>query len=125
MIRGYATQEATEAHMQKHPVAGRRLGLAQLTVSQAGFGCYRVSAGVAHHEKALRRALREGINLIDTSTNYADGGSESLIGQVLENLIDRGALARDEVVIVSKVGYLQGQVYLDPHPKELMLRNHV
>ena len=23
------------------------------------------------------------------------------------------------------VGYLQGQVYLDPHPKELMLRNHV
>ena len=80
MIRGYATQEATEAHMQKHPVAGRRLGLAQLTVSQAGFGCYRVSAGVAHHEKALRRALREGINLIDTSTNYADGGSESLIG---------------------------------------------
>ena len=82
MIRGYATQEATEAHMQKHPVAGRRLGLAQLTVSQAGFGCYRVSAGVAHHEKALRRALREGINLIDTSTNYADGGSESLIGPV-------------------------------------------
>ncbi len=24
-----------------------------------------------------------------------------------------------------KVSYLQGQVYLDPHPKELMLRNHV
>jgi uncharacterized protein YbgA (DUF1722 family) len=23
------------------------------------------------------------------------------------------------------VAYLQGQVYLDPHPKELMLRNHV
>jgi aryl-alcohol dehydrogenase-like predicted oxidoreductase len=59
-------------------VACRRLGLTQLTVGQAGFGCYRVSAGAAHHEKALRRALREGINLIDTSTNYADGGSESL-----------------------------------------------
>lgn len=23
------------------------------------------------------------------------------------------------------VAYLQGQTYLDPHPKELMLRNHV
>jgi len=23
------------------------------------------------------------------------------------------------------IAYLQGQVYLDPHPKELMLRNHV
>jgi uncharacterized protein YbgA (DUF1722 family) len=24
-----------------------------------------------------------------------------------------------------QVGYLAGQVYLDPHPRELMLRNHV
>jgi uncharacterized protein YbgA (DUF1722 family) len=24
-----------------------------------------------------------------------------------------------------KVAYLAGQMYLDPHPKELMLRNHV
>jgi uncharacterized protein YbgA (DUF1722 family) len=23
------------------------------------------------------------------------------------------------------ISYLEGQVYLDPHPKELMLRNHV
>jgi len=109
MIRGYATREATKDHMGGHPVACSPLGMTQLTVSQAGFGCYRVSVGVAHHETALRRALAEGINLIDTSTNYADGGSESLVGQVLTNLIDGGELARNEVVIVSKVGYLQGQ----------------
>jgi aryl-alcohol dehydrogenase-like predicted oxidoreductase len=82
-----------------------------LSAAQAGFGCYRVSAGVAHHEKALRKALSEGINLIDTSSNYADGGSETLVGQVLEKLIDAGDLARNEVVVVSKVGYLQGQNY--------------
>ena len=28
-------------------------------------------------------------------------------------------------VRVHDVAYLAGQVYLDPHPKELMLRNHV
>lgn len=28
-------------------------------------------------------------------------------------------------VRLHKVSYLEGQVYLDPHPKELMLRNHV
>jgi uncharacterized protein YbgA (DUF1722 family)/uncharacterized protein YbbK (DUF523 family) len=28
-------------------------------------------------------------------------------------------------VRLHRVSYLQGQVYLDPHPKELMLRNHV
>ena len=26
---------------------------------------------------------------------------------------------------VGSVGYLNGQTYLEPHPKELMLRNHV
>jgi aryl-alcohol dehydrogenase-like predicted oxidoreductase len=109
VIPGHADPAATTAHMQKHPIACSRLGQTQLTASQAGFGCYRVSVGVVHHEKALRRALAAGINLIDTSTNYADGGSESLVGQVLENLIDAGDLARDEVLVVSKVGYLQGQ----------------
>ena len=87
MIQGYATREATRAHTQKHPMASSILGMTQLTASQAGFGCYRVSVGVAHHETALRKALAEGINLIDSSTNYADGGSESLVGHVLTNLI--------------------------------------
>jgi aryl-alcohol dehydrogenase-like predicted oxidoreductase len=83
----------------------------QLSVSQAGFGCYRVSVDVPHHEKALHTALTEGINLIDTSANYADGDSEKLVGKVLGNLVQSGDLARDEVVVVSKVGYLQGQNY--------------
>ena len=29
------------------------------------------------------------------------------------------------LVRLHSVGYLAGQVYLEPHPKELMLRNHV
>jgi aryl-alcohol dehydrogenase-like predicted oxidoreductase len=112
VISGYATEAATKNYQAKHrPIAGNKIGTTRLTVSQAGFGCYRVSAGVAHHEQALRMALCEGINLIDTSANYADGGSEILVGQVLEELIDKGDLTRDEIVVVSKVGYLQGQNY--------------
>jgi len=112
MISGYATPQATQVHAQKYqPLAYNRVPQTQLTASQAGFGCYRVSAGVAHHEQALQRALCEGINLIDTSANYADGGSETLVGQVLEKLIESGELKREAVVVVSKVGYLQGQNY--------------
>ena len=112
MIAGYATENATINYIQKHrPIACSKIGITELTASQAGFGCYRISAGVAHHAKALRKALSEGINLIDTSTNYADGGSETLVGQVLKELIDAGDLKRAEVVVVSKVGYLQGQNY--------------
>ena len=109
MITGYATEAATADYVQKHgPLACSKIGTTRLTASQAGFGCYRVSAGVSHHEQALRKALCEGVNLIDSSANYADGGSETLVGQVLEKLIEAGDLAREAVVVVSKVGYLQG-----------------
>jgi aryl-alcohol dehydrogenase-like predicted oxidoreductase len=112
VICGYATPEATENHAARHrPLTYTPVGTTALTASQAGFGCYRVSAGVAHHEQALRKALREGINLIDTSSNYADGGSETLVGQVLKDLTESGELSREAEVVVSKVGYLQGRNY--------------
>ena len=80
-------------------------------VSGAGFGGYRVNAGVAAHEEALKKALTGGINLIDTSANYADGGSEQLVGQVLKDLIESDRITREQVVVVSKGGYLQGNNY--------------
>ena len=53
--------------------------------------------------------MMHGINLIDTSTNYTDGASERLVGQVLETLVHEKRLQREQVVVVSKVGYLQGR----------------
>ena len=77
-------------------------------VSVTGFGGYRVHVDMDEHVDALRTALRKGINLIDTSTNYADGGSERLVGKVLGELLAARELIRNEVVVVSKVGYIQG-----------------
>jgi hypothetical protein len=54
------------------------------------------------------KALREGVNLIDTSTNYMDGDSERLVGSVLRELFKSGELTREEVIVVSKIGYVQG-----------------
>ncbi len=112
MIQGFATPAGTSA-MADPAAAGlyREIGDTGLMASQAGFGCYRVSVGVASHEAALRKALLSGVNLIDTSANYADGGSEMLVGQTLEHLIESGELSREKVVVTSKVGYLQGQNY--------------
>ena len=56
-------------------------------------------------------AMEAGVNLIDTSANYTDGGSERLIGQVLGKLAAAGEIERDQVVVVSKAGYLQGENY--------------
>jgi len=78
-------------------------------VSALGFGTYRVSEETPEHLEALRLALTEGhVNLIDTSTNYGMGSSERAIGRVLAELVDEGAVARDEIVVVSKIGYIQG-----------------
>ena len=102
----------THAGLDRHRrIAVAELGRTGLHVSQAGFGCYRISAGVAEHAAALQHALVSGIDLIDTSANYADGGSEELVGQVLAHMVDSGELRREAVVVVSKAGYLQGKNY--------------
>ena len=107
-LSGRAASEATRALAARNGEGRyRRLGRSALWVSQAGFGSYRVDAAVAAHKEALRAALQSGINLIDTSANYADGGSERLIGEVLTEMVSTGAVRRDEVVLISKVGYLQ------------------
>ena len=91
------------------PAAFGPLGATGLTVSRLGFGGYRVDDETAEHRAALERALLAGVNVIDTSTNYTDGGSERLVGAVLGDLIGQGRLSREEVVVVSKIGYVQGR----------------
>ena len=106
----HATPEATKAYALKYPkIKFNRLGSTGLTVSPAGFGSYRVHITVDQQQQALRDALSSGINLIDTSSNYGDGGAEELIGAVLKSMLTSGRLTRDEIVIVSKAGYIQGQ----------------
>lgn len=87
------------------------LGRTSLSVSGAGFGGYRVSIGVGAHRMALRKTLTSGINLIDTSANYSDGGSEELIGDVIAELVRNGEMKRSDVVVVTKGGYIQGSNY--------------
>ncbi|WP_319409704.1 aldo/keto reductase [uncultured Desulfosarcina sp.] len=112
MISGYATPDGTQKFAdQFSDYSFTPLGGTGLFVSNAGFGCYRVNAGVAVHEKALEKALTGGINLIDTSANYADGGSEQLVGRVLKDLIESDRITREQVIVVSKGGYLQGNNY--------------
>lgn len=111
-IFGKASAEGTARYRQRFAhVSSRNLGQTSLQISQAGFGGYRIEHGQGWHEQALRFALQQGINLIDTSSNYTDGNSERLIGRVLTELIDSGELQRDELVLISKVGYVQGFNY--------------
>lgn len=72
-----------------------------------GFGTYRISDQNQAHLDALAEAIKNGIDLIDTSTNYFDGGAERAIGKVLERF---DASVRENVEIVGKFGYIQGSL---------------
>ncbi|PYQ24265.1 MAG: hypothetical protein DMF81_06030, partial [Acidobacteria bacterium] len=110
-LAGAATAEATSAYARRQR-AGETgygpLGRTGATCSRIGFGGYRVDDETPEHREALRRALLSGSNLIDTSTNYTDGGSERLVGEVVADLVRQGRLRREEVIVVSKIGYVQG-----------------
>ena len=83
-------------------------GTTGLTTTRLGFGTYRVNTQETDHREALKKALRTSCNMIDSSTNYMDGESERLVGSVLAELTTAGELRREEVVVVSKIGYVQG-----------------
>ena len=102
LIPGRATPEGT----RNFP---RTLGRSGLKCSLLGFGCYRINQENPNHRAALEQALLSGVNLIDTSTNYGDGESEIVVGEVLERLLQEERLQREQVVVVSKIGYCQGQ----------------
>ncbi len=109
-LAGHATQTGTRGFAQRHarPEAFATLGSTELSVSRYGFGGYRVDDRADEHREALRHAIESGVNLIDTSPNYTDGHSERLVGEVLRELIAAEKLTREEVVVVSKIGYVQG-----------------
>jgi uncharacterized protein YyaL (SSP411 family)/aryl-alcohol dehydrogenase-like predicted oxidoreductase len=109
-LTGRATAEGTARYAARKGLANgsATLGATGLCCARIGFGGYRVDDASDEHREALRAALSGGVNLIDTSTNYTDGGSERLVGAVVGDLAAAGVLARDEVIVVSKIGYVQG-----------------
>ena len=82
----------------------RQLGSTGILVSEIGFGGSRIggifsgSSDVDSAQRALERALDEGITFYDTADMYAQGESEALIGRTFRK-------RRDEVIIATKGGY--------------------
>jgi aryl-alcohol dehydrogenase-like predicted oxidoreductase len=115
-LPGQATPDATRAYSVRLWQANPKISpnawrvLEGLTVGKVGVGGYRLS-GTPNQKDALREALMRGCNLVDTSANYMDGQSEETIGQVLTELVNEDKVQRDEIVVVTKGGYIQGRLY--------------
>ena len=123
---GRATAAGTQATVPASAGWARPFGATGLTASALGFGGYRVEPAFAAHAEALEAALRGGVNVIDTANNYGGGRSETLVGDVLDRLLRAEVLTREQLIVVTKVGYLQGETLsalgdVEPGPATVVL----
>lgn len=98
-----------------------KLGNSNIEVSKICLGCMSFGkAGTMHDwtlnesesENIIRHALNLSINFFDTANSYSAGTSEEYLGRALKNNI-----ARDKVVIASKVYFNEGRL-----PRAAILR---
>ncbi|MEA2090784.1 MAG: aldo/keto reductase [Campylobacterota bacterium] len=75
-------------------------------MSNFAFGTYRISDYNPQHIEALKEAIDAGITMIDTSSNYMDGGAERAIALAFREFDED---VKHRVEIVSKFGYIQGE----------------
>ena len=114
--KGNASAEGTQRFVSRmrqefstyNQTSYRYLNGTDLMVSKVGYGSYRVDQQVDEHIESLEDSMRSGCNIIDTSSNYTNGASEILIGNVLTKMMNQGKIERDEIILVSKTGYIQG-----------------
>ena len=124
MNQGHATAAGTTRYASRFPdlrAAGFYRGASGLCVSSLGLGTYLGQPDDATDQayaEAVIAAARGGINFFDTAINYRHQRSERAMGSALARLFQEGAVARDEVVVCTKAGFLTpGAVpeWLKPH----------
>ncbi len=122
-MRGFATAEGTAGYRKR---LGARAGKGHfktwqgLLLSSVGIGTYLGEADEETdraYEAAVRRALELGVNVVDSAVNYRHQRSERSIGAALRGLVSEGALAREEVLLTTKGGFIpfDGAVPANPN----------
>lgn len=71
-----------------------------------GLGTWRFGesrASAASEVAAIRRAIELGVRLFDTAEMYGEGGAETVLGQAIAEAVRAGDVAREALIVVSKV----------------------
>ena len=109
---GHATPEGTAAYRARIGAAAAKehfRSWSGLALSSVGLGTYlglEDAATDRAYEAAVGRALALGLNVIDSAVNYRSQRSERAIGAALRAGIAAGRLARAEVLVATKGGFI-------------------
>lgn len=93
----------------------RTFGRSEIQVSELVFGGGWVGGILIHRDdetkrEALRRALRAGVNWIDTAPSYGQGQSEQALGWLLKEVEAQPYLSTKVGLDVDHLGDIRGQV---------------
>ena len=94
-----------------------------LVASSIGIGTYLGEcddADDAAYAATIREGFEAGINVVDTSANYRCQRSERVVGRVLAEAIVAGAVARDEIIVCTKGGYIPLDTSTPPTREEYL-----
>jgi aryl-alcohol dehydrogenase-like predicted oxidoreductase len=129
VIQGRATPEGTRRFAARSKAAsGHFREAAGVTVSSIGLGTYlgnEDAATDAGYEACAAYAFGAGINVLDSAINYRGQKSERAIGRAIARSIDRRSLARDEIFVSTKGGYLPHDADDPRDPRNYILETFV
>ena len=103
-------QGISAASTIKNGMGYRTLGRTGLEISEVGLGAGSISPSGSN---LIRAALSQGINFIETSSNYKNAQVETAIGQAVRSM------GRDKVFILTKAGNLEIGRMLDAPASEV------
>ena len=115
LVPGRATSEGTGRYARRHglrtgPTITPALVLPSLGLGTGGYGAPGDPTPPLALTGAVTAAFEGGLNHVDCAITYGAGLAEQVVGSALSEGIERGAWGRDEIVVVTKGGYL----HLDP-----------
>ncbi len=109
-ISGRATDSGTAAYAQRFThLPGHFRPFCGVLASSLGLGTYLgddSESDDAAYARAITVALLGGINVIDSAINYRFQRSEKVIGRVVGDLVRQQKVAREEVIIATKGGFV-------------------
>lgn len=70
------------------------------------------------YREAIQAALERGVNVFDTALADRMQSSERVLGAVLARAIAEGRIQRDEIVVISKAGFLAVDADFGSNPRE-------
>lgn len=126
MINGYCNLNKSKTFLEKKGVK-KYFQDNLFTMSKIGCGTY---LGLPNETvdkmyiESIKKSVTLGVNFLDTAINYRGMRSEVLLGKAVKELIEDNVVARNEIIIATKGGFIPADYRKSQDLDETYVKNH-